>query len=280
MAKTPTTIIDLARLSLAHGEGARLDLPVHLDPLELGGQTYVPQGGELKTRIDVSRPSNGYAFRLRFPVRIEGPCMRCLEDAAVETEVDAREVDQSDTDDEELRSPYVVDDQLDLGRWAHDAAVLAIPSRILCRLDCAGLCPACGESLNDADPEDHKHDSGGEPRWSKPREQTQDGPEAPVCEGGGVPPGQRRPVFRPTGVRRPPCSASGEKPSNREGHPVPRPLPCRSHGGPEEENFPHSPGQASRQPQGRQGQVEPVPALSQPAIAAPRVPDLRHLQGS
>ena len=39
MAKTPTTIIDLARLSLAHGEGARLDPPVRLDPLELGGQT-------------------------------------------------------------------------------------------------------------------------------------------------------------------------------------------------------------------------------------------------
>jgi uncharacterized protein len=167
MAKTPTTFIDLARLSLAHGEGARLDLPVYLDPLELGGQTYVPQGGELKARVDVSRPSNGYAFRLRFPVRIEGPCMRCLDPAAVETEVDAREVDQSDTDDEELRSPYVIDDQLDLSRWAHDAAVLAIPSRILCRPDCAGLCPVCGISLNDADPEDHKHDTGVDPRWAK-----------------------------------------------------------------------------------------------------------------
>jgi uncharacterized protein len=167
MARTQTTIIDLGRLSLAHGEGARLDLPVRLEPLELGGQTYVLQGDELKARLDVSRPSNGYAFRMRFPVRIEGPCMRCLEEANVEAEVDAREVDQSDTEDEELRSPYVLDDQLDLGRWAHDAAVLAIPSRILCRSDCAGLCPVCGESLNDADPEDHKHDIGGDPRWSK-----------------------------------------------------------------------------------------------------------------
>ncbi|MEX0971659.1 MAG: YceD family protein [Solirubrobacterales bacterium] len=167
MATEATTIIDLARLSLAHGEGVRLDLPVRLEPLELGGQTYVPRDDILETRIDVSRPSNGYAFRLRFPFRIEGPCMRCLERAAVETEVDAREVDQADTDDEELRSPYVVDDQLDLGRWAHDAAVLATPARILCRPDCAGLCPICGESLNDADPEDHKHDTGTDPRWSK-----------------------------------------------------------------------------------------------------------------
>jgi len=167
MAKAPTTIIDLARLSLAHGDGARLDLPVRLDPLELGGQTYAPEPDSLDTRIDVSRPSNGYAFRLRFPLRVEGPCMRCLEPAAVETEVDAREVDQSDTEDEELRSPYVVGDELDLGRWVHDAAVLAIPTRILCRPDCAGLCPVCGESLNDADPADHEHDKGSDPRWNK-----------------------------------------------------------------------------------------------------------------
>jgi uncharacterized protein len=167
MAKAPTTIIDLARLSLAHGEGTRLELPVRLDPLELGGQTYEPAGGPLATRLDVSRPSGGHAIRLRFPLRIEGPCMRCLERAAVEAEIDAREVDSQGTDDEELRSPYVVDDELDLGRWAHDAAILALPTRILCRPDCAGLCPTCGESLNDADPADHEHESAPDPRWDK-----------------------------------------------------------------------------------------------------------------
>jgi uncharacterized protein len=165
-----STIVDLARLSLSHGEGARLDLPVELEPLELGGQTYAPPAEALGARLDVSRPSGGYAFRLRFPLRVAGPCMRCLEDAAVETEVDAREVDQSDTEDEELRSPYVTDDELDLGRWAHDAAILALPNQILCRPDCAGLCPVCGESLNDADPAAHEHDTGTDPRWSKLKE--------------------------------------------------------------------------------------------------------------
>lgn len=168
MAKsTTTTIIDLGRLSLSHGEGARLDLGVRLDPLELGGQTYSPADESVDARLDLSRPSSGYAFRLRFPLRVEGPCMRCLEAAAVETEVDAREVDQSDTDDEELRSPYVVEDELDLGRWAHDAAILALPTRILCRPDCAGLCPVCGEPLNDADPADHEHEAGIDSRWEK-----------------------------------------------------------------------------------------------------------------
>jgi uncharacterized protein len=165
-----STIIDLAQLQLAYGEGRRLELPVRLEPLELGGQTYVVSPDAVDVRLDVSRPSGGYAFRLRFPLRIEGPCMRCLEDAAMGAEVDAREVAPEDTDDEELRSPYVADEELALGRWAHDAAVLAIPAQFLCRSDCAGLCPVCGESLNDADPDEHKHEPAPDPRWAKLKE--------------------------------------------------------------------------------------------------------------
>ncbi len=165
-----TTIIDLARLSLSHGEGRRLELPVRLEPLELGGQSYAVSPETIQTKLEISRPSGGYAFHLRFPFRIEGPCMRCLEEAALDATADAREVFQENTEDEELRSPYVEDDELDLGRWAHDAAALALPAQLLCRPDCAGLCPVCGESLNDADPAEHEHEREPDPRWAKLRE--------------------------------------------------------------------------------------------------------------
>jgi uncharacterized protein len=166
MSQVPTTTVDLSRLSLSHGEGRRLDMPVRLETVELAGQTYAANPDAPEVRLEVSRPSGGFAFRIRFPVHLEGPCMRCLEPAALDLEVDSREVDQSGTDDEELRSPYVNDDELDIGRWAHDATILTLPTRILCRPDCAGLCPVCGVSLNDADPADHEHDSGKDPRWA------------------------------------------------------------------------------------------------------------------
>lgn len=166
MSAARTTTIDLARLSLSSGEGKRLELPVELAPFELGGQTYTANPATPTTRLDVSRPSGGYAFRLLFPVHLEGPCMRCLEPGALDLEVEAREVDQAATDDEELRSPYVVDDELEIGRWAHDATMLALPSRFLCRPDCAGLCPVCGESLNGADPAAHEHEQATDPRWA------------------------------------------------------------------------------------------------------------------
>ena len=159
------TIIDLSRRSLSHGDGKRLEVPVRLDPFELGGQTYLAHPEDPIVRLDASRHSSGFALRLRFPVHLEGPCMRCLEPAQLDLEVDAREVDQAETDDEELRSPYVTEDELDIGRWAHDATILALPDQLHCRPDCAGLCPVCGEPLNDNP--DHHHDAPPDPRWAK-----------------------------------------------------------------------------------------------------------------
>lgn len=170
MAQQDQTTIDLARLGLRSGEGARRDIGLALAPIELGGQEYAPRPAQVAARLDISRTSGGHAFRLRFPLTVEGPCVRCLGPAGPTVEVDAREVDQGETEDEELRSPYVVDERLDIARWAHDAAVLALPDKVLCRAECAGLCPVCGEPLNDAEPGAHEHETGGDPRWSKLRE--------------------------------------------------------------------------------------------------------------
>lgn len=166
MSEARTTTIDLARLSLSFGEGKRIELPVELEPFELGGQTYTADPAAPKARLEASRPSGGYALHLTFAVHLDGPCMRCLEPGALDLEVEAREVDAAATEDEELRSPYVEDDVLEIGRWAHDATMLALPSRFLCRPDCAGLCPVCGESLNDADPTAHEHEQVVDPRWA------------------------------------------------------------------------------------------------------------------
>ncbi|HVT00316.1 MAG TPA: DUF177 domain-containing protein [Solirubrobacterales bacterium] len=160
------TVVDLSRLNLSTGEGRRIELAVEPAPFELGGQTYLADPPKPPVRLEASRHSSGFAFKLTFPVHIEGPCIRCLGPAALDLEVEAREVDQTSAADPELRSPYVADDELDIGRWAHDAVMLALPTRILCRPDCLGLCPVCGEPLNDADPTAHEHEKPVDPRWS------------------------------------------------------------------------------------------------------------------
>jgi uncharacterized protein len=166
MPSAPETVVDLSRLNLQPGAGKRIELPVELAPFELGGQTYVADPAAPRMRLEASRHSSGFAFKLNFAIHIEGPCMRCLEHAGLDMDVEAREVDARDTEDAELRSPYIDQDELDIGRWAHDAVMLALPTQILCRPDCLGLCPGCGEPLNDADPADHQHEKPIDERWS------------------------------------------------------------------------------------------------------------------
>ncbi len=157
---------DLNGLRLTSGEGRRLDLAVRIAPFTLGADEYPVDPDVVPVRLDVSRTTGqAYALRLRLDAVLRGPCMRCLEPAEARFEVDAREISQPGAGDE-LDSPYVTDGVLDLGAWARDALALTLPRAILCREDCAGLCPECGADLNVAGP-DHRHAAEPDPRWSK-----------------------------------------------------------------------------------------------------------------
>jgi uncharacterized protein len=158
-----TDIFDLGQLSLASGEGRRLGLEVGFDPLELGGQRYEVADGHAPVVLDISHTTSGWSLRLRFHARLEGPCMRCLEPADRVMHIDAREVDQPGGGDD-LSSPYVDGDELNLRAWANDALMLDLDWQIVCRDDCAGLCPTCGENLNE---HPHEHEAAIDPRWSK-----------------------------------------------------------------------------------------------------------------
>ncbi len=167
-----TDSFDLGRLGLTTGEGRRLDLRAQIEPLEFGGQRYTAAGAVVPVRVDVSRTTaSGYVLRLRFEVALDGPCTRCLGEAHRSLSVDAHEVDQPGSDDDELVSPYVDRDVLDLRAWARDALVLALPTAIVCRDDCLGLCAVCGEDLNEAGPA-HAHEPEPDSRWAKLRELT------------------------------------------------------------------------------------------------------------
>jgi DUF177 domain-containing protein len=165
MAQT-TDILDLGRFALSSGEARHVDLTVRLAPVELAGQRYAADPTSIPVRLDVARMVGGYSLRLRYSIRLAGPCMRCLEDAGRSIEVDVREVDHPGGGSEELVSPYVQGDELDLAAWTRDALVLELPTQIVCSEDCKGICAVCGENLNTAGP-DHHHEKPRDPRWAK-----------------------------------------------------------------------------------------------------------------
>jgi uncharacterized protein len=163
-----TDALDLGVLRLSAGEGRSFELAVHVKPLRLGGEPYEVLPDAVPVKLDVSRMvGNGYAMRLRFEAALTGACMRCLKDASRRVEVDVREVDRPGGG-EELSSPYLEQETLDLASWARDAFALALPTQLLCRDDCAGLCPVCAADLNETGP-GHSHERTPDPRWEKLR---------------------------------------------------------------------------------------------------------------
>ena len=54
-------------------------------------------------------------------------------------------------DEGDLEVSFLQGQELDLVELAAEQVLLAMPMRILCQSNCAGLCPRCGANLNDVE---------------------------------------------------------------------------------------------------------------------------------
>jgi uncharacterized protein len=121
--------------------------------------------GTVPAELALTKASTGTLFELKFTTRLHGPCYRCLDDAVLEVPIAAREYQATNPEgSDELKTPYLEADNLDLTAWSRDAVALALPDKILCRAECAGLCPVCGKNLNK---ERHTHEEEpADSRWA------------------------------------------------------------------------------------------------------------------
>jgi uncharacterized protein len=159
------TIFNIRTVRLRPGEQFRDVHEVELVPLELGGQRYVPVPEKPEAGLTLTQTGSGLVLELELEVRLLGPCFRCLEDAGLSLHVRSREYHAaSPGESDELTTPYIDDDRLDLSAWARDSVVLELPDKILCRPECAGLCPVCGRDLN-REPHEHEAEEA-DPRWA------------------------------------------------------------------------------------------------------------------
>jgi DUF177 domain-containing protein len=159
------TVVDLRTIRIRSGEQHRATREVELEPVELGGQRYAPVPERPETDLTLTKTRSGLLLELELEAGLVGPCFRCLTETRVTAGIRGREYQASDPGaDDDLRTPYIVDDRLDLSAWARDAVVLALPDKILCRADCAGLCAVCGKDLN-VEPHEHDQDAA-DPRWA------------------------------------------------------------------------------------------------------------------
>jgi uncharacterized protein len=159
------TTFDLRTLRLRSGDQSRDRVEIDLEPLLLAGQTYEPRPTPAPAELTVTRASSGTVLELALDVALAGPCFRCLGDTELPLSLRLREYQATKPEGDEDRTEYLENDRVDLSALARDAIALALPDQILCRDDCAGLCPVCGKDLN-VEPHEHVEERL-DPRWAK-----------------------------------------------------------------------------------------------------------------
>lgn len=103
------------------------------------------------TNIDIGKVSVKGSFEIELLI----PCDRCLKNVSnkisceVENELLSDEVRVDDDDAEELS--YLHGYEFDVLEFVSLSVLMNMPSKVLCREDCKGLCPVCGSDLNEHD---------------------------------------------------------------------------------------------------------------------------------
>ena len=179
---TPTTAsaekVRVPVLGLLGRPGQRRELVRSVPAEEFGDEPWGPAVDALEGPIDLDlllEPvSGGVLVRGTIAATARSTCARCLAVTPRRWEVDVLELhraistseeDVEDGADEDLDYELVDGDtQLELDRMVRDALVVGQPVRVLCRPECAGLCPTCGADRN-TDPCDHGDERPVDPRW-------------------------------------------------------------------------------------------------------------------
>jgi len=106
---------------------------------------------DIQGTIAISTTEDGVVAEGKMAALTQLICSRCLDDYWQPITIDFTEIfsshplDGEDSLDEQL---LPADGSIDLTPILRDYATLDIPIRQICRPDCKGLCPTCGENLN------------------------------------------------------------------------------------------------------------------------------------
>jgi uncharacterized protein len=133
----------------------------------------VPAGEPVKLNLRLESVVEGVLVSGTAISRAVGECARCLIEIERAVGADLRElyaypnsVTAQTTDETEV--VVLQDDLIDLEELVRDEIVVQMPLAPLCRPDCPGLCPTCGERFDDLEP-GHNHEIL-DPRWAALRD--------------------------------------------------------------------------------------------------------------
>lgn len=139
--------IDVSEL-LREGVGARASLLVAWDAQRFSEGLEV---NSLKGTLELWRTTEGILVQGLIKANLDLQCVRCLADVTQDIEIELDEnfqippIQASEADE---IYPIDADHHINLGPVLRELVIVSTPMHVLCRSDCAGLCPICGQDLN------------------------------------------------------------------------------------------------------------------------------------
>ncbi|MEG1953542.1 MAG: DUF177 domain-containing protein [Hydrogenoanaerobacterium sp.] len=141
-------MIDLKQLFEITGESLAIDQVLDVSEAKLGEKTLFKQPAHLKGKLQ--NRAGVVTLSYTVELRMQTECDRCL--AEVDTpllfkfeHILVKQVND-DSNDDFIVVPSL---KLDLDELALSDVILELPSKVLCKESCKGLCPICGVNLNE-----------------------------------------------------------------------------------------------------------------------------------
>jgi len=137
--------------------GYSYDFSFNLPSARLGEDLELRQ---LAGSLSVGRTGQGLLLDGNFTAQTGLACVRCLK--AFDQILAWNLTEHYATNEKSASDPGLIvpeDAHIDLEPLLREYALLEVPIKPLCRLDCQGLCPICGQDLNERDC-GHRPDSG------------------------------------------------------------------------------------------------------------------------
>jgi uncharacterized protein len=172
MQREPEVLLDLSAIVAESGASGAFSYALQLPPSE-----ELVTEGPVAVSLEVRNIGKALLVYGKFSGRVRLACARCLRDVITDvagnideqfslpgiTDPDLELIDQ-----EEPQEAAFSKQILNVSELIRQELLISLPLRVLCQEDCKGLCPTCGQDLNekqcDCPPE------MGHPAWETLRE--------------------------------------------------------------------------------------------------------------
>ncbi len=130
---------------IAEGAGFSREVPINIPERVRVAEDVILE--KLTGLLRLTRTSEGILVQGEFECTIIGECSRCLTDVVLTYPLEVEEIFEISNRDD----PFVIgeDGILDLAPLIREESILNMPRQVLCQPDCKGLCPHCGQNLNE-----------------------------------------------------------------------------------------------------------------------------------